>query len=214
MTEQELNQTGGIQEQPKEEISKEVSIPSTEDKATSKQRTEDEFRKIQSMKDKADARLQKVESELQELRKQREQERLLRREREIADLEGDSEAQSKVRKKHQLEDELSELQSRREREEGAVGRKYDQAMELASKYDLNLSEARELLEATTPREMELMAQLKAREKEKREKKEAFTPDSGASDAASTNFERLQQDFIKNPVKYGKAYREALAKRGK
>lgn len=184
--EQETNQTGEVKEQPKEEISKEVPKSSPEVKPTS--RTEDEFRKIQSMKDKAEATLNKVQTELQELRKATEQQRLLHRQKEITDLEGDADGQAKVRRKHQIEDELNELQNRREKEEGAVQRKYDQARELSRKFSLSLDEERDLLDATTPREMELLAQLKAKEREKIQEtkaptKEVFTPDSGASEGS-------------------------------
>ena len=198
--EQELNQTGEVKEQPTEKPSEVVSKPPSTDEKKTSGRTEDEFRKIQSMKDKAEATLNKVQSELQELRKAREQERLLQRQKEISDMDGDAEGQTKARRKHQLEDELLQLQDKREKEEGAVARKYDQAEDLARKYDLNLSEARELLEATTPREMELMAQLKAREKEKVQDKaptgtkEAFTPDSGASDAGGESDDAFMKTY--------------------
>jgi len=198
--EQELTQTGEVKEQPTEKPSEVVSKPPSTDEKKTSGRTEDEFRKIQSMKDKAEATLNKVQSELQELRKAREQERLLQRQKEISDMDGDAEGQTKARRKHQLEDELSQLQDKREKEEGAVARKYDQAEDLARKYDLNLSEARELLEATTPREMELMAQLKAREKEKVQDKaptgtkEAFTPDSGASDAGGESDDAFMKSY--------------------
>ncbi|MCJ7828974.1 MAG: hypothetical protein MUP81_04460 [Dehalococcoidia bacterium] len=214
--EQELNQTGETTEQPKEEISKETpKVVSAETKTTSERpRTEDEFRKIQSLKDKADARLTKVESELQGLRKANEQQRLLQRQREISDLEGDTDGQAKIRKKHQLEDELSQLQDRREKEEGAVARKYDQAMDLAKEHNLSLSEARELLEATTPKEMELMAQLKAREKEKLQIKveePAFKADSGSSDAGGESDEAFMKRYSEGKSDDHKRAKKILSK---
>lgn len=217
--EKELNQTGETTEQPKEKISKETpKVVSAETKTTSERpRTEDEFRKIQSLKDKADARLTKVEGELQGLRKANEQQRLLQRQREISDLEGDADGQSKVRRKHQLEDELSQLQDRSEKEEGAVARKYDQAMDLAKQFDLNLTEARELLDAATPKEMELMAQLKAKEKEKvlpkapTGTKEAFSPDSGASDAGGESDEAFMKRYSEGKSDDHKRAKKVLAK---
>jgi hypothetical protein len=165
------------------------------------------------MKDVEAAKALRYEKELQGLRKANEQQRLLQRQKEISDLEGDADGQTKVKRKHQLEDELSDLQDRREKEEGAVARKYDQAMDLASKYDLNLSEARELLEATSPREMELMAQLKAKEKEKGQSKstgETYVPDSGTSDAVGKR-SFSQEEIAKMPIETYRKYAKDIEK---
>jgi len=196
--EQELNQKGAVAEPQPEEISPAVSKPtSAEDKATSeRQRTEEEFRKIQSLKDKAEAQAQSVQKELQELRKANEQQRLEQRKREIEALADDPDGQDKVRMKHRLDDELRILEERRTEEEGAVQRKYDQADSLAKQYGLTLTDARELLGAKTPPEMELMAQLKAMKQEKvlasKQEEGSFKPDSGTSDAGSDSDEAFQK----------------------
>ena len=218
--EQELKQDGEVKEQVQETPSEPVSkTPSTEEKATSKKDervyTPDEFRKMQSMKDKAENLYKSVQSELQELRRKGEQERLEARKREIADLDGDPEGQGKLRRKHQLEDELNLLEEKKRDEEGAVARKYDQAMDLAKQYDLSLTEARELLDATTPKEMELMAQLKAREKEKVQitstEKTGFKPDSGTSDTGGEDDEAFIKRYAEGKSDDHKRARKILQK---
>ncbi|MFX1476175.1 MAG: hypothetical protein ACFFCO_11950 [Promethearchaeota archaeon] len=202
---QESNQAEAVEkqvsEQTTEETPKESPEPtsettSTEEKATSERvRTEEEFRKLQSRMTRAinDAKsyeknLQTVQSQLQELRKKEEQRELEARQRELSALEGEPEEQAKVRRKHQLEDEVRRLEQKRTDEEGAVGRKYDQALNLAKEHNLSLEDARELLDATSPREMELLAQLKARNMKEEQAKTAtseksgYKPDSGTSDA--------------------------------
>jgi hypothetical protein len=196
--EQELKQEEATVEQPKEEISKETpKVTPPEEKKTSEERTysESEFRKMQSMKDIADAKAQKYEKQLDELRKIHEQQRLEARKKEIADLEGDTDAQAQARRKHQLEDELTKLEDQKLKDEGAVQRKYDQAIELAQKHNLSLADARELMKAETPREMELMAQVMVaeqatvKEPPKEETKQPFLkPDSGTSDAGTDSDE--------------------------
>jgi len=224
---QELKQDEVTQEQP-EVASKETTgvtpeAPSTEEKKTSERpRTEEEFRKLQSKMTKAiqeaqsyGASLKSVQSELQELRRKGEQERLEARKREIADLDGDPEGQGKLRRKHQLEDELNLLEEKKRDEEGAVARKYDQAMGLAKEYDLSLTEARELLDATTPKEMELMAQLKAREKEKVQitstEKTGFKPDSGTSDTGGEDDEAFIKRYAEGKSDDHKRARKILQK---
>ena len=217
--EKELKQEGAVEEQPKEEISEGVSkaTPTEEKKTSEIIRGEEEYRKIQSMKDKAEAALQSAQKELQELRKFNEQQRLETRKKELDALSDDPDGLAKVRHRHQLEDEITRLEQKRLEEEGAVARKYDQAANLAKEYNLNLDEARELLDATSPKEMELMAKLKAVEKakgqDKVQEKGGFRPDSNTSDAAPSDFKQLQKNFIADPYKYAKAYKEALAKRG-
>ena len=208
--EQELNQEGAVEETPKEEISAEaLKATSTEEKATS-QRTEEEFRKLQSMKDKAEAQFKSVQQELQELRKEREQQMLESRKRELEALADDPEGQSTARRKHQLEDEVRRLEQRRAEEEGAVQRKYDQAAELAKQYELSLQDARELLDATSPKEMELMAKLKATERGKTPSKtpnSGFKPDSGTSDAGGRRTWTREDISIMSPEEYKKNYTE-------
>jgi hypothetical protein len=193
--EQELKQEGAVEEQVTETPSEPVSKATPpEEKATSERiRGEEEFRKIQSMKDKAEAALQSAQKELQELRKFNEQQRLETRKKELDALADDPDGLAKVRHRHQLEDEITRLEQKRLEEEGAVARKYDQAANLAKEYNLNLDEARELLDATSPKEMELMAKLKAVEKAKvpipKEEKTGFPkPDSGTSDAGADSDE--------------------------
>ena len=216
--ETELNQAGVVEEQVKEETSKPASEPTLPEEKETSEKDDEWKRMMQSRTDKAEAQAQKVEKELQALRKEREEQRLAARRKEIAELDGEPDEQAKVRRKHQLEDEINKLQEAKAQEEGAVGRKYDQALELATKYDLSLAEARELMDAETPREMELKAQLKVAEKAKDSKPPTETtgfpkPDSGTSDAAPSDFKQLEKNFIADPWKYGKAYKAALAKRG-
>jgi len=185
--EQEQAQEGTVEEQVKEEISKPVSeTVSTGEKATSES---DEWKRMmQSRADKAEFKAQSLEKELQTLRKEREQQRLEARQKEIAALSDEPDEQAKVRRKHQLEDELLRLEEQKTQQEGAVQRKYDQAIELATKHNLSLADARELMKAETPREMELLAQLKLAEKArdskppKETKGTGFKPDSATSDA--------------------------------
>ena len=215
--EQELNQVEATVEKPKEEISKETpQVAPLEKKETSeKARTEVEFRKMQSMKDSAEATLKTVQTELQGLRKEAEQQRVAARHKEIADLDGDADGQGAVRRKHRLEDDLRNLEEQKIDAESAVQRKYDQAADLSKQYNLSLADARELLDANTPKEMELLAQLKVVEQAKGGIPEStgFKPDSATSDAAPTDFKQLEKNFINDPYKYGKAYKEALVKQG-
>jgi len=185
-----------VKEPPKEEVSKDVPKPSPVEKETS-QRTETEFRKIQSLKDKAESRLQAVEKELQDLHKEREQQRLEARKREIEALEGDAEGQAHAKRKHQLEDEVRTLEEKRVKEEGAVQRKYDQALDLAKQYSLSLEDARELMTAESPREMELLAQLKS--VEKKEVKSGFKPDSATSESGELDEKKIRSDYMKDPT---------------
>jgi len=216
--ETEQTQEGGVKEQPKEETSKVVSeTASTEGKTTSEK--DDEWKRtMQSRTDKAEFALKSTNEKLQKLQDEREQQRLVTRQKEITDLEGEPDEQAKVRRKHQLEDEVNKLQDQKVQQEGAVERKYDQAIDLAGKHGLSLDDARELMNAETPKEMELLAQLKVAEKAKgqgkvQEKESGFRPDSATSDAAPSDFKQLEKNFIADPYKYGKAYKEALAKRG-
>ena len=200
--EQESKQAEATVEQPKEEISKETpKVTPTEEKKTSERTySETEWRKMQSMKDTADSKTQKLERENQALRDQQTQQRLIARQKEIGDLErdGDTDGQAKARRKHQLEDDLAKREQDNIESEGAVQRKYDQAIELASQKNLSLADARELMKAETRREMELMADLMVTEQakvtvESPPTKEGFpTPDSGTSDAGADSDEAFQK----------------------
>ena len=190
--EQELKQEGEPQEQVTEKPSEPVSeVTSPEEKKTSERTySEAEWRKMQSMKDVAEAKALQHEKELQELRKKDLERTLADRRKELEALEGEPEEQAKIRRKHQLQDDLTALEEKKQKEEGAVLRKYDQALELAKEHSLSLEDARELMKAETPREMELIAQIKVAEREKispptpKEEKTGFKPDSGTSDAGA------------------------------
>ena len=102
-------------EQPKEEISKETpKVTPTEEKKTSERTySEPEWRKMQSMKDTADAKAQRLERDNQALRDRDEQQRKIARQKEYADLEGDADGQAKVRYKHDLEDDNKRLEKKK-----------------------------------------------------------------------------------------------------
>ena len=210
--EQELNQAGEAQEQT-------ASVATSPEEKVTSQRTEEEFRKMQSMKDKAESALQSVQSELQQLREERERQRVEARQKEIAALEGDSDGQALIRRKHQAEDELRRAQEQRTKEEEAVQRKYDQAGDLAKQYNLSLADARDLLAASTPKEMELMAKLKAAEQSGVQgKTSTFTPDSGVSDAGGRRTwsqdevaAMTGEEYAKNSAEIEKAWREGRIK---
>ena len=195
--EQGSDQAEATVEKLKEEISKETPpVTPTEKKETSV-RTETEFRKMQSMKDSAETTLKTVQTELQELRKQSDQQKAETRRKEVADLEGDPDGQSSARRKHRLEDDLRQLEEQKADAEGAVQRKYDQAVDLAKQHDLSLADARSLLDASTPREMELLAQLKVAEQAKVSAPagtSGFTPDSGASDSGGDSDETFMKSY--------------------
>ena len=197
--ENELNQEGDVKEQPTEENLEDVSkAPSPEEKETSEKQKDDEWKRMmQSKADKAEFALKSAQGQLQELRKEREQQRLEARQKEIAALADEPDAQAKASRKHQLEDEVNKLQELRTQEEGAVQRKYDQALELARQHNLSLDDARELMNAGTPREMELLAQIKVAEQAKDSKPPKETtgfpkPDSGTSDAGSDDDASFQK----------------------
>ena len=200
--EQELTQTEAAEEQPKEEISKEAPkvTPPEEKKTSERTYSEPEWRKMQSMKDTADAKAQKLERENQALRDQQGQQRKIARQKEIADLdkEGDTDGVAKARYKHDLEDENLKLEEKNVELMGKVWNKYDQSIELASKHNLSLADARELMKADSPREAELMAQLIVAEQAKVTKESpppettGFKPDSGTSDAGTDSDKAFQE----------------------
>ena len=196
--EQELNQVEATVEQVTERPSEPVSPVTPPDEKTTSERTysETEWRKQQSLKDRADAKVQKLEKEVETLRNLQEQQRLQARQKEIADLEGDTDAQAQARRKHQLEDELTRLEDKRTEQEGAVERKYDQAIELATQYNLSLADARDLMKAETRTEMDLMAQLKVANKVSSPKEEPVvetpTPDTNLSDGGGDDDKSFQE----------------------
>jgi hypothetical protein len=191
--EQESKQEGVPEEQPKEEISKETpEVTSPEEKATSERTyTEAEWRRMQSMKDTAESKAQRYEQELQELHKRDYERQLADRRRELESLEGDTEGQATVKRKHQLQDEIKDLEEKNKNLRVAVWNKYDQAKTLVKEHNLNPDDIFKLMdETTTETEMRLMAEnlgLKVeREKPqpKTPEKTGFKPDSGTSDAGA------------------------------
>ena len=203
---QESTQEGEVKEQPKEEISKDVSeIPSTEKKATSRIEDTDEYRNIQSQKDKADARAIKAEksvesmqNQLQELRNDMERERLEAQKRQLDALADDPDAQKKLMAKFDLDKERRDFEAHQKREREGMLRAWNQASDLVREYNLNPADAADLLNAESPKEMELMAKLKAAEQTKvetpKEEKDNFVPDSGKSDAGMTDDEQFMKDY--------------------
>ena len=201
--EQESTQAGEVKEQPKEEISKATpETPSVEEKATSKGRTEEEFRKLQSMKDKAEAtaqtrdkEFQAVQAQLNELQTAMERQRLEARKKEIEALESDPDAQRRVISMHELEDQRNKLEKDMKLQQEALVRKYNQATELAANFNVPITE---LLTAETPREMELMAQVKGAGKGVKAQTEGFVPDSGVSETGTLDKKRVVDNYIKDP----------------
>lgn len=130
------------------------------------------------------------ESQLRERDKQQRQEM---RQKELDALADDADAQSKARYKHKLEDDVIELKEQAERERTAVTKMFNQAKSLIKQHNLQPDAISDLLDATSPREMELMAQVKAAEQEKLvtpTKKESVKPDSGISDAGAESDKAL------------------------
>jgi hypothetical protein len=227
---QELNQDEATVEQP-EVASQETTeatpeVTSTEAKETSeRQRTEEEFRKLQGYmttaineSKKKDELLKSVQTQLQELRRRDQERQSADRKRELESLEGDPDGQASVRRKHRLEDENRELEKANIELMGRVWNKYDKAKALVMEHNLNPDDIFKLMdETTTELEMKLMAKdLRPVEQAKGKvptKESGFRPDSNTSDAAPSDFKQLQKNFIADPWKYGKQYREALAKRG-
>jgi len=195
----EDTQEGVVKEGVKEEISGPVSKPTSTETTATSEKSEEWKRMMQSRVDKAEAQARKVTEELQALRREREQQRLEARQKEIEALADEPDEQAKVRRKHQLEDEVLRLEEQKIQQEGAVAKKYDKALELANKYNLGLADARDLMNAETPREMELLAQLKVAEQAKGQSPEktattGFTPDSGTSDAGGDDDETFMKDY--------------------
>jgi len=204
---QESNQKEAAVEQP-EVASQETTeatpeVTSTEAKETSERpRTEDEFRKIQSLKGKAEHKaevaeqsLQSVQAQLNELQTAMERQRLEARRKEIEGLEGDPEAQKRVISMHELEDQGKKQEKYLKDKEEALVRKYNQATELAATFNVPITE---LLTAETPREMELMAQVKGAGKGVKAQTEGFVPDSGVSETGTLDKKRVVDNYIKDP----------------
>ena len=200
--EQESTQEGAVMEQASE-------APPTEEKATSRERSEEEFRKLQSMKDKAEAdakskaqALESITSELNTIRTELERQKLEARRKEIEALEGDPDAQKRMISMHELEDQRRKLEEDTKSQQDALVRKYNQASELAAKHDVSITE---LLTAETPREMELMAQVMSQKPSV--EREGFKPDSGTSDAGGDSDDEFMKRYSE-----GKSNDHARAKK--
>ena len=224
--EQESKQEGATEEQVVEETPAPVpTVVSTEAKETSeKTRTEKEFTSMQSMKDKSDARATKaeatvnsVQNELQEFRNEMERQRKDSRQKEIDSLADDPDAQSRLRRLHQREDSMKTAETKLEEKATKLSAKWNDAFDLARQYGVDVNE---LIVTDSPEVMEKMAKLLAQNKvveqakdEPKPQDSGFKPDSNISDAAPSDFKQLEKNFIADPYKYGKQYKEALAKRG-
>ena len=228
---QELNQDEVTEEQP-EVASQETTeatpeVTSTEEKATSeRQRTEEEFRKLQGIMTKAindakakDATLQSVQNELQELRKRNDQQELEARRKELEDAADVPELVKIVRERHRLEDEKRKFaQYTRETQED-VDRQYKDAIRLSEQHGVKISELFGVAKSTE--QMELLAENLALKAEQAKgqgkvlpKEKGFRPDSNTSDAAPSDFKQLEKNFIADPAKYALEYKKALAKQGR
>jgi len=144
-----------------------------------------------------------------------ERQRLEAQGKEIEALSDDPEAKRALLRSYDLDKRERELNERDKANQEAVQRMFNEAEALAAEHNLKPSD---LLTAGTPEEMKLLAKNLALQRELETKqtkaKEGFpTPDSGTSDAAPSDFKQLQKNFIADPWKYGKAYKQALAKRG-
>ena len=202
--EQELNQEGAVQEKAGEATSKPASeTTSTEEKATSNQ---DGIRKLQSMKDKAEAEARKykesfdtVQAQVQELQEALRQQRLDAQRKEIEALTGDPEGQAAVKRRHDLEERERKLYENERTQKEAIQRMFDQAAKLSKEYNLNPGE---LLDARDPDSMELLAKNLILQREIEAMKQAtgqpqaegFTEDSGTSDGGGDSDEAFMKAY--------------------
>lgn len=134
--------------------------------------------------------------------------------KEIEALADDPEAKKALLRRYDADKRERDLDEREKNNREAIERMFNNAEALATEHNLKPSD---LLIAKTPEEMKLLAKNLALEREVKAKqtKEGFPkPDSNTSDAAPTgDFKQLRDNFIKDPFKYGKAYKDALIKRG-
>jgi len=151
-----------------------------------------------------------------------ERQRLETQRKEIEAVADDPDAKKALLRSYDLDKRERGIEDKRKQDEAAVGRMFSDAEALAIEYNLKPSD---LLVAANPEAMKLLAKNLALERELDATKakgqtpenksgdETFTPDSGTSDAAPSDFKQLEKNFIADPYKYGKQYKEALAKRG-
>ena len=176
-------------------------VTSTEAKETSeRQRTEEEFRKLQSIMTKAineskakDSTIQSVQNELQELRNQMERQRLEAQKKELEDAKDKPELLRIIRRRHEVEERERKFKEDSERVQENMLNAWEDSKRLAKEYGVDFSE---LLDCKTSRERELLAYKLSKEQAKEqtktppkeEPKEGFTPDSGTSDAGADSDE--------------------------
>jgi len=144
-----------------------------------------------------------------------ERQRLEAQKRELEAVADDPEAKKILLRSYDLQKREREIDDKDKANREAMQRMFDEAEALAIEHNLKPSD---LLSAGTPEAMKLLAKNLALQRELDSKqtkaKEGFpAPDSGTSDAAPSDFKQLQKNFIADPWKYGKAYKDALAKRG-
>ena len=217
--ETEQTQEGVVEEQVKEEISTPVSeTASTEEKATSEKQKDDEWKRMmQSKADKAEFALKSAQGQLQELRKYNEQRELEAQRKELEAVADEPELLKIVKERQRLDAKKREFDAYIRETQGDVDRQYKDAIRLSEQYGVKISELFGVAKSTE--QMELLAEnlaLKAEQakgQDKVQKEKGFRPDSNTSDAAPSDFKQLEKNFIEDPYKYGKQYREALLKRG-
>ena len=147
-----------------------------------------------------------------------ERQRLDAQRRELESID-DPEAKKALLRTYDVEKREREHEEKVKRDKEAIERMFSDAETLAIEHNLKPSD---LLSAANPEAMKLLAKNLALQRELDATKTkgqtspdstGFTPDSGTSDAAPSNFKQLEKNFINDPYKYGKAYKEALAKQG-
>ena len=165
-------------------------VTSTEAKETSeRQRTEEEFRKLQSIMTKAineskakDSTIQSVQNELQELRNQMERQRLEAQKKELEDAKDEPELLRIIRRRHEVEERERKFKEDTERVQENMLNAWEDSKRLAKEYGVDFSE---LLDCKTSRERELLAYKLSKEQAKGAKTSqepsGFRPDSNISD---------------------------------
>ena len=148
-----------------------------------------------------------------------EQQRLDTQRKELESVADDPEAKKALLRQFDFEKRERDFKLQMEKSEAQIQAMFSDAESLAAEYNLKPSD---LLVATSPEAMKLLAKNLALERELEATKTkgqtsqdaaGFKLDSNISDAAPTDFKQLRDNFIKDPWKYGKTYKEALAKRG-
>lgn len=200
--EQELTQEGATKEQPAEGTSKAVSeVASTEEKKTSEARIEDtaEYRSMQSKKDIAEGTLKSVRGEFQELRNEIERQSKEARQKEVDSLADDPDAQSRLRRLHQREDNMKTAETKLAEKAAGLTAKWNDAFDLAKQYGVDVNE---LIITDSHEVMGKMAKLLAQNKVAEQAKgqveplvpSGFKPDSGTSDVGGDDDEAFMKTY--------------------